>query len=300
MPTQAEPRQNDRTKCCSLGQVAFVSVRHSHGNVQKQLQTLQDLHGNPPLQSVQPVVSSGATVISVHFDGTQNNGWFPTMRERLLSLAKTTQRLFCALLLPLLLTACASGKAFQERDYFPGGSPYYSFGIAQSKENFENLKRVQSAYGIYPDERSWADFKPGYALGTVSMVQWYFPFSIRWELKDGRQFILESIDVRPIMKEYFKNHDIKLQWQRESRPKAEMGDYNPSLAYEVKDNFVRIKWVITLNHTPPDKRSYASGNRGFWQFEEEEHLVTEIPGQPTSGIDFDQKREVGRNINREQ
>ena len=115
---------------------------------------------------------------------------------------------------------------------------------------------------------------------------------LMWKLKDGREFILEDIDLRGIMREYFKANDIKLQWQREGRPKAKVGDAEPLLTHEVKDDTVRIKWVITTNHTPVDMRILPSGAATKWQTTDEEYLVTTIHGKPTSGIDFNKTYET--------
>ena len=197
----------------------------------------------------------------------------------------------------LFLGACASGP-IKERDYLPGNSSFYSFGVAQSKENFANVKRAQVAKGLYADQRTWGRFGPGTAPGTVIMLQGYFPFSVRWELKDGRQFILENIDVRGIMKEYFKTNDITLPWQKEGRPKHHTGDAYPALVYEVKDDSLRIKWLISTNLTPVDKRILPSGAATKWDWNDHEYLVKEIKGKPTQGIDFDQDQEFRKNINR--
>ena len=133
------------------------------------------------------------------------------------------------------------------------------------------------------------------------MVQYYFPFSVRWELHDGRQFLLENIDVRGIMREYFKNpgNDLILPWQREARTK-DRWDLYPSLAYEVKDDVLRLKWVLTINKTPVNQRILESGAAARWDISYEEHLVTEIKGNPVQGIDFSKDQEFRKNINREQ
>jgi hypothetical protein len=201
--------------------------------------------------------------------------------------------------LAVVFTACSGTGALREPDYFPGNSPYYSFGVAQSKENFVNVRRAQSAIGLYANDRAWGDSGPGIAPGTVSMVQTYFPFSMRWELKDGRQFILENIDVRSIMKEYFKDksNDITLPWQREGRQR-DRWDYDPALVYEVKDDTVRLKWLITDIKTPPSQRFLPSGATTKWDLDRKEYLVKEIKGKPTQGIDFDQKWEFRKSINR--
>lgn len=122
-------------------------------------------------------------------------------------------------------------------------------------------------------------------------LQAYYPLHVRWKLKDGREFMLENIDIRAIMRDYFKTHDIQLQWQREGRPKAKSGDYGPLLAREVKDDTVRIKWVITTNHTPVNQRFTSSGAATRWVTTDEEHLVTTLQGVPTSGIDFNKQWE---------
>jgi hypothetical protein len=198
----------------------------------------------------------------------------------------------------MLLSACATGN-INERDYFPGNSPYYSFGIAQSKENFANVKIAQVAKGLYSDHRTWGRFGAGIAPGTVIMLQGYFPFSVRWELKDGRQFILENIDVRSIMKDYFreKSNDIALPWQKEGRPQNS-DDYDPALVYEIQDDSLRIKWLITEIKTPIERRYSPSGARLPWDLDRQQYLIKEIKGSPTQGIDFSQDQEFRKNINR--
>ena len=202
---------------------------------------------------------------------------------------------FILVSLTLWLMACASGsggRAAQGRDYFPGGSPSYDWGISQSKENFANVQRAQSDCILYTTQRTWIDFQPSVrASATMIGLYAYYPLHVRWKLKDDREFILEPIDVRAIMREYFKTHDILLPWQREGRPKAKWGDAGPLLTFELKDDTVRIKWVIQINHTPVDQRLTATGAATYWDFTEEEHLVTTIQGVPTRGIDFNKKWE---------
>ena len=197
----------------------------------------------------------------------------------------------------LLLGACASGGQIRERDYFPGNSPYYNFGIAQSKENFANVKQAQAADGPPTKERTWSNFGATIAPGTVIGLQQYLPFSMRWELKDGRQFIVDDINVSAIMKDYFKdkNNDITLPWQREGRRRT-VDDYDPALVFEVRDDVARIKWLITDIRTPIDKRYSSTGARLLWDLERKEYLVVEIKGKPTQSINFNIKREIRNNI----
>lgn len=197
------------------------------------------------------------------------------------------------LALILFLSACTAVAPSQERDYFPGGSPFYDYGVSQSKENFANVERAQSDYSLYPKHRRWTDDKPGVGVNTL-MLQAYYPLHVRWQLKDGRQFIAENIDIRGIMREYFRNHDIKLPWQKEGRPKAKSGDGSPALVHEIKDDGVIIKWLITTNHTPVNERFTPSGAATRWRFTDEEFVVTTIKGTPTSGINFDKWVEISK------
>lgn len=208
---------------------------------------------------------------------------------------KRILRYFILVSLLLWLMACASGHgggAAQGRDYFPGGSPSYDWGISQSKEDFANVEQAQSYSGLYSKQRSWQNISVGSrASATIIGLYAYYPLNVRWKLKDGREFILEAIDVRAIMREYFKTHDIPLPWQREGRPKDKVGDPGPLLTHEVKDDTVRIKWVIMTNHTPVDQRLTAKGAATFWDITAEEHLVATIQGVPTRGMDFNKKWE---------
>ncbi len=122
-------------------------------------------------------------------------------------------------------------------------------------------------------------------------LQAYYPLHVRWKLKDGREFILEDIDVRAIMREYFKTNDIKLPWQREGRTKLESSDFDPLLTHAVKDDSLIIKWVIRTNSTPIAQRFLPSGAATKWDTSNEEYLVIAIPGRLTSGIDFNKTYE---------
>ncbi|MFZ2306892.1 MAG: hypothetical protein WAW73_02775 [Rhodoferax sp.] len=205
---------------------------------------------------------------------------------------KFLQRLALVLLLAAL-SACVSNPSMSAgADYFPGGSKFYSYGVVQSKENFVNVERAQSNYGMYSKQRSWLDIRAERAPGSINMLQAYYPLHVRWKLKDGREFILESIDIRAIMREYFKTHDIRLQWQREGRQRDPIGDYNPSLVHEVKDDTVIIKWFLRINGTPVGRRLAADGAATHWDIRDEQFIVTTLKGNPTSGIDFERWVEI--------
>lgn len=198
--------------------------------------------------------------------------------------------------LTLSLLACASGRggsAAQGRDYFPGGSPDYAWGLSQKRDDFAQVEKAQSYYGLYAKVRSWQYITTSSrASATIIGLQAYYPLHVRWKLKDGREFMLENIDIRAIMREYFKTHDIQLQWQREGRPKDKIGDSGPLLTHEVKDDTVRIKWVVYINRTPVDQRLTAKGAATKWDIAHEEHLVATLQGVPARGIDFNNWYEI--------
>lgn len=175
----------------------------------------------------------------------------------------------------------------------PGGYWMYSFGPGQTQENLENIEIAQSYYGIWSEVRSWTRLTPGMrASATRIGLQAYYPLHVRWKLKDGREFILENIDTAALMREYFKTHKLQLQWQREGRPQAKVGEGSPLLAHEVKDDTVILKWVITINRTPVNERLTPTGAANYWDTYDEEHVVAVLKGIPTSGIDFRKTREL--------
>lgn len=195
------------------------------------------------------------------------------------------------LALGLVLSSATDGHA---RDYLPGGVEYYSVGSSLNKDYFTKyVTRVQYAYSLYADHRWWQDSRPPSNPSAINMLQSYAPLHVRWELKDGRQFVAENIDVRAVMFEYFKRGDLKLQWQREGRNWA-IGDLDPSLVYDVREDEVILKWLIRMNKTPYDQRILPSGAATRWIFEYEEHVAGAVKGTPTQGIDFENRREVKR------
>lgn len=200
--------------------------------------------------------------------------------------AATKKGLWLGCLL-LVLTGCASqGSAQETRDHLPGGAQFYSYGLSQSKANLENIEIAQSDYSLYSTERTWSRITPVKAPSEINMLQTYFPLSVRWQLKDGRQFILENIDIRTIMREYFKTHTIQMPWQKEGRPRAKSGDSDPAMVHEVKDDTVLIKWLIRTNKTPVNERFTSTGAAVRWVNEDEESIVTTLKGVSTHGIDF--------------
>jgi hypothetical protein len=209
------------------------------------------------------------------------------------------------LLVALSLVACSAKpsadstgapamSASSGPDYFPSGDGMYSWGTSQSKENFANVERAQWATGMYTKQRSWGPISVSgvRASPSLSALAAYYPLHVRWKLKDGREFILENIDIQAIMREYFKTHSIRLQWEREGRNRDRIGDYDGMLAHEIKNDTVRIKWVLKINKTPVNERLTPTGAATKWDIIDEEYFVTSIPGKPTTGIDFDNWSEV--------
>lgn len=209
------------------------------------------------------------------------------------------------LVAPLILQACASsmepGASAGTSDSaivkpgfgpIPGGYWMYSFGLGQTKRNFENIEIAQSYYGLWSNYRQWSALGPvGGNAATIIGLQAYYPLHVRWKLKDGREFTAENIDVAALMREYFRATNLDLQWQREGRQKH-VGDASPLLVHEVKDEGVILKWVLTINRTPVQDRLTPAGVATKWDTYDEEHIVTTIKGKLTKGVEFSKTREL--------
>lgn len=211
------------------------------------------------------------------------------------------------LLLAYCLAACASnsGSAWNppypgERDFFPGGVGVYSFGGGGiSKEHFQNIEIAQSAYSPYQKDRTWLNDRPSNTpSATLLGLNAYYPLHVRWKLKDGREFMLENIDIRAIMREYFKTNKqtIQLQWQRERRPWEVGDDQDATLIHDIKDDTLILKWNVTLNLTPSGKRLQPNGAANKWIFKNEQYVITTIPGVPTQGLNFNERWEFNRPV----
>lgn len=209
-----------------------------------------------------------------------------------------------ALISALCMTACVANHPLPVRgdenvfavriqtDLFPGNYPVYSFGSFQKKENFANVEKAQSNVNPRNADRLWINI-PISATASPNMgnLQSYFPFDVRWKLKDGREFMAQNIDVRGISNEYLGKYPLQLQWQRENRRRDSVGDYEPVLSFEIKDDAVLLKWVIRINRTPVNERLTSSGAATKWDVYGEEHIMAAIKGTPTSGINFNKQDE---------
>jgi hypothetical protein len=193
--------------------------------------------------------------------------------------------------------SAVSASQRQELDVFPGGLGTYNWGIGPSAENFANVAQMQFLLDTHTTQRFWAPVRTGGApSATIIGIGTYWPLSVRWKLKDDREFILENIDMRTIMRDYFKTHRIELQWQKEGRRYESASDYEPTLIHQVKDDTVLIEWVVTTNATPVKERFLPNGGgAALWHLTKERYLVTTLKGIPTSGIEFNKRWEFFRN-----
>ncbi|MBA3772341.1 MAG: hypothetical protein H0X13_07620 [Ramlibacter sp.] len=198
-------------------------------------------------------------------------------------------RLLWVALLLAVLQACASINHAPTggRIPIPGGS--YSWGTSQKVEDFSNVEIAQSRILMYSDHTSpWKEiFTSRIAMAQIIGLQSYFPMQARWRLKDGREFVLKFVDQEALVRDYLKTHELKVQWEREGR-KFALGDALAKLTHDIKDDALRLKWVVTLNRTPVSQRLRPGGAANPWTFEDEEHVIAVIKGVPASGIDFTQ------------
>jgi hypothetical protein len=185
------------------------------------------------------------------------------------------------------VTRAMNGPPPRGASILPGDSPWFSFGPYQKPENFVNVERAQANLDARNADFVWAELvASNYAHPRFNILGSYFPFDARWRLKDGREFILENIDVRTIANDFLQKSPIQLPWQRERRPRHSLGDYDPLLTYQVKDDTVLLIWVISTNKTPVDQRRAPSGAVTKWEIAKEEIFMAAIRGNPTVGIDF--------------
>lgn len=177
---------------------------------------------------------------------------------------------------------------------FPGGFQRYSWGTAQSSATVSNVELAQWAIGMDRTERDWSILQPSDSRAAPQLIslQYYYPLHVRWKLKDGRQFIIENIDIYLIMNNYFKSNKILLGWQRENRPRSPSGDGGSILTHEIKDDKVIIKWFIDINRTPVAERFTSTGAATKWNMIREEYHVITIDGKQTSSINFDKRLEI--------
>jgi hypothetical protein len=196
-------------------------------------------------------------------------------------------RCLAGITLILALQACASEglPAAGDRIPIPGGM--YSWGVDQRAEDFADVEIAQSQLLMWKDSRMWRPLTPtSVALARVLGLQRYYVMQARWKLKDGREFILESIDTGALVQEYFRAHGlIKTAWERENRTPT-VGDSSPILVHDIKGDTLRLKWVLTINRTPAHARLRADGAANPWATEREEQLIAVIKGVPASGLDF--------------
>lgn len=210
--------------------------------------------------------------------------------------------LFVLLVLVLpVLSSCAvqgvtyamSGPQRVQTNIFPGGLPHYTIGTGQTYENFVNVERMQEYIRSDRSEVRWVATQPRRVAAAVYVgATDYLQMGARWKLKDGREFVVDPIDVQKIANEYLSRNPIKLQWQVENRRRA-TGDGTAILSIEVKDDSVIVKWTVEFNTIPVDQRFHKGGGGATqWKFTHEDLIMAVIPGVPTKDINFAARREL--------
>ncbi len=197
-------------------------------------------------------------------------------------------RWLVAALFALLLHACSLGNVVRgiDRVPIPGGS--YSWGVDQKAEDFIDVEIAQSNLNMYTtNRRYWHRIVPTkLATASAGTLRAYYPMQVRWRLKDGREFVLDSVDTEALVREYFKTHPmLRPQWEREGR-RFTVGDAEPMLAYYIKGDAVYLKWLIEINRIPTKERLAPDGAARPWQFDIETYPIATIKGVAASGIDF--------------
>lgn len=176
-----------------------------------------------------------------------------------------------------------------QRTLIPGDAPTFSVGYSQDREYFkEYVVNAQYAYHLHRSSRTWVDIY----LDVGAFIGWDIwpaPISVRWELKDGRKFIVDDIPTSRYAAEFRDRMWVPLQHHRERRPPA-MWDADPMLAVEVWEDMAILKWHVPLNLTPPSERTPYTPNKKLkpHKFTFEEYVIAEVKGHPVTTIDFRQ------------
>lgn len=207
----------------------------------------------------------------------------------------------CAGLMVLAMTACASiGPPWQsmqlhpvQRTLTPGDAQFFAAGYSQDEEYFKSyVKRAQYAYLANGNDRVWQGLSGGISV-LFGAQTWPAPFSVRWELKDGRKFMVDFIDSSAYAAEFRSRMWVPLQHHRENRQRVDW-DGSPQLMVEVWEDMAFLKWHIRLNLTPPSQRMpavpYHQAKPNNYTFEE--YVIAKVKGREVSYINFDDRWEI--------
>jgi hypothetical protein len=194
-------------------------------------------------------------------------------------------RFLCIVGIALVVLGCAPATlspASSARGSVAIPSGQYSWGIDQRADDFADVEIAQSALLVSGGPSAWRSIVPTrYEAANLLSLERYYVMRARWKLKDGREFVLESVDIEAIMREYFSTHPpIRVQWEREGRP-YELGDALPQLVHDVKGDSLRLRWVLRINRTPVQQRRSSP-----WAIEREVYPIAEIKGRQTTGLNF--------------
>ncbi len=218
------------------------------------------------------------------------------------------KKLFTLLIVALVLSACSTATRYDLhrqqfvdgmviRDYFLGGADSYCFShYTKDKEQFDStIEKAEASFETSLTDRHWIPIRSSknHSCGTSGM-RYYYQISARWKLKDGREFMIDRLNVRPLMREFFKTQDAPMQWVVGGRAKG-IGDGEPGVLLDVQGDSIVLYWVNHLNDQPfaerliPDAQ-YPKG-RYIAKLRKEYYTAATVKGTPTSGIDFNKTYE---------
>jgi hypothetical protein len=182
-------------------------------------------------------------------------------------------------------------------DYILGGANGFCHGSKTDKAYVDATFEVaQGFFDTELHERRWRETYGRSSGITCNSGPYYYFYTIsaRWKLKDGREFIIDRAETRPIIREFFKTQDVLMPWDREKRPRKD--DLNPGLVMEFREDHVQLYWWLKVIDTPVSERwKSVRPRKEFpdfkWQMHDELYPIGIIKGVPTTGIDFDKRYE---------
>ena len=191
-----------------------------------------------------------------------------------------------------LIAGCAAtsslslpNKLGSSGSIFPGGVSSYDFAVGQAT-GLRNVDIAQVGYTRYKGELSWIKLSRvnSYSPNDGSSV--YFPLYARWRLNDRSEYLIDDLDLKPVMQAYFEKNKIPMPWQIEGRARHSVGDYNPVLAIDINDDQLTVKWIVITNRTAVNRRLSDQGEANKWDIVKTEHSVAVIKGRSVTGLDF--------------
>lgn len=112
--------------------------------------------------------------------------------------------------------------------FVPGGWSQYGFFVGQDWEYFNtHVRQAQFTFEFKEFPRFWMDFREGLLGSPRATIKGFFPMSFRWEMRDGRKFIADFVDIQRSSNESAQRINVPVQFMRE-QPRENHSKFFPN------------------------------------------------------------------------